>query len=86
MKKAFLEQLNKFKSHFDKDKESSKKDKKFNTDSLIDQFRDLSKYCLPPQELNSLDYYYRTYPKPNENPIIFVSVVAFHHKKGSIVL
>lgn len=85
MKKAFLEQLNKIKSHFDKDKDITKKEKKLNTDFLIEEFRDPSKYSLSPQDLSSLDYYYRTYPKPNENPIIFVSVVAFHHKKGSIV-
>lgn len=85
MKKAFLEQINKIKSHFDKDKEKQNKKKKYNTEALINDLQDASKYALSLEEISKMDYYYKCYQNPEENPIIFVGVVAFHHKKGSIV-
>ena len=85
MKKAILEQINKIKSHFDKDKDNQKKKKNYNIDGLINDLQDSSKYFLSSDNIKNLDYYYNCYNNPEENPIIFVGVVAFHHKKGSIV-
>jgi len=65
------------------------KEKKYNTDYLINLFANKEKR-LDFDDIDEFDYYYNTNSitenkTDDDNPILFVGVVSFHHKKGSIV-
>ena len=57
MKKAILEQINKIKSHFDKDKDNQKKKKNYNIDGLINDLQYSSKYFLSADNIKNLELY-----------------------------
>jgi len=89
--------LDKIKNHFEKKPENSNisvtnKEKKYNTEFLINVFTNKDKNLLDMDDIVYLDYYYNINSKSEiqidndkDNPILFVGVVSFHHKKGSIV-
>jgi hypothetical protein len=89
MKKKLFEQFSKLKQKFEgsssanDESKSKKKENKNAMDTLMSELGD-NKSTIDPDKITSLDYYY-TPNESHDNPIILVGVVAFHHKKGSIV-
>jgi hypothetical protein len=96
MKRKFMDGFNKIKQKFENLKENitlspeevKKKELKHGINYLINEFTMYKKEeyvnYFDEKEINELDYYYRP-NKNNDNPILLVAVVGFHHKKGSII-
>jgi hypothetical protein len=89
MKKKFFEQFSKIKQKFESKpntEDESKKKKKENKNALENLIDELSNRStvLDNNQISEIDYYY-TPNEHNDNPILLVAVIAFHHKKGSIV-
>jgi hypothetical protein len=87
MKKKFFEQFSKIKQKFESnvvidESKAKKKENKNALECLIETLSEKSQF--EPEKLKELDYYY-TPNESNDNPILLVGVIAFHHKKGSIV-
>jgi hypothetical protein len=97
MKKKILEQINKIKQKFENSNTTTtintnniQKEKKRESkttsgiDYLIEEFTKASEYQLSQEEIKTIDYYYQPSDE-RENSTIMVAVVAFHHKRGSII-
>lgn len=61
-----------------------KKEIKNRTEHLVSELGNKEKYFMEEKEIKEFDYYYKK-AENNDNPILLVAVIAFHHKKGSIV-
>jgi hypothetical protein len=89
MKKKFFEQFSKIKQKFESNKKEEenvppkKKENKNPLDNLINTLSNKTD-IIDTETIKDLDYYY-TPNEDNDNPILLVGVIAFHHKKGSIV-
>lgn len=94
MKKKILDQINKIKQKFEpnnntnveevSNKEKKGKELKNGIEFLVNEFTNKQQFNLDQSKINELDYYYKQ-NESNDNPILLVAVVAFHHKQGSIV-
>jgi hypothetical protein len=84
MKKKILDQINKIKSKFENNNEEGKKEIKNSHDYVINELNNINSFKLTQDEIKELNYYYKPNDS-NDNPILLVAVVAFHHKKGSII-
>jgi hypothetical protein len=78
-----LNGFNKLKHKFDNGEEK-KKEPKNSTEYLINELSDKNKFTSKPEEIQNINYYYKPNTS-NDNPFLLVAVVAFHHKKGSII-
>lgn len=85
MKKKFMDHFNNFTKKFKKNENNKpKSDNKTGISFLLEEFENKEKRKIKLDDQSNLNYYYRTDSDSNDI-ILFVAVVAFHHKKGSII-
>jgi hypothetical protein len=91
MKKKILDGFSKIKQKIDdlnnsdlKESKDKKVNSKIGTEYIINFLANKQNFYIDEAAINEYDYYY-TPSINNDSPIILVAVVAFHHKKGSII-